>query len=119
MLLTKLQIVRISDRDLGDIAALLSDHPLVTIHSEGIDVTYLSSLWAADWGLYRTCRENLARLTRTEPFLSQPGPYDPREQAQALIEKLLLSVHERLLHGQPAEDVFAQLFAKQRIVPAT
>ena len=42
-----------------------------------------------------------------------------RQQTQALIEKLLLLVHERLLHGQPAEDVFAQLFAKQRIVPAT
>lgn len=41
-----------------------------------------------------------------------------RQQAQALIEKLLLYVHERLLHGQPAEDVFAHLFAKQRMVPA-
>ena len=40
-----------------------------------------------------------------------------RQQAQALIEKLLLLVHERLLRGQVAEDVFAQLFAKQRIVP--
>jgi hypothetical protein len=39
-----------------------------------------------------------------------------RQQAQALIEQLLLYVHERLLHGQPAEDVFAQLFAKQRVV---
>ena len=42
-----------------------------------------------------------------------------RQQGQALIEKLLLVVHERLLQGQPAEDVFAQLFAKQRVVPAT
>ena len=37
---------------------------------------------------------------------------------EALIEKLLLYVHERLLQGQPAEDVFAQLFAKQRVVLA-
>jgi SRSO17 transposase len=41
-----------------------------------------------------------------------------RQQVQALIEKLLLLVHERLLRGQVAEDVFTQLFAKQRIVPA-
>jgi SRSO17 transposase len=41
-----------------------------------------------------------------------------RQQAQALIEQLLLYVHERLRHGQPAEDVFAHLFAKQRMVPA-
>jgi len=36
-----------------------------------------------------------------------------RQQAQALLEKLLLYVHERLLGGQSAEDVFAALFAKQ------
>lgn len=37
-----------------------------------------------------------------------------RQQTQALIERLLLYVHERLLHGQPADVVFAHLFAKQR-----
>ena len=42
-----------------------------------------------------------------------------RQQTQALIEKLLLYVHERLLHGQKVDDVFAHLFAKQRSVLAT
>jgi SRSO17 transposase len=42
-----------------------------------------------------------------------------RQQAQALIEKLLLYVHERLLHGQTAEAVFAHLFAKQRVLLPT
>jgi hypothetical protein len=37
-----------------------------------------------------------------------------RQQAQALIEKLLLYVHERLIQGQTAEAVFSHLFAKQR-----
>ena len=37
-----------------------------------------------------------------------------RQQAQALIEKLLLYVHERLIEGQTAEAVFAHVFAKQR-----
>lgn len=41
-----------------------------------------------------------------------------RQQAQALIERLLLYVHERLLHGQPADVVFAHLFAKQRPILA-
>jgi hypothetical protein len=30
-----------------------------------------------------------------------------------------LYVHQRLLQGQPAEDVFAHLFAKQRVVLPT
>jgi Transposase DDE domain len=42
-----------------------------------------------------------------------------RQQTQALIETLLLYVHERLLHGQTAEDVFAALFAKQHTLPST
>ncbi len=42
-----------------------------------------------------------------------------RQQAQVLIEKLLLYVHERLLNGQTAEAVFAHLFAKQRVLQPT
>jgi SRSO17 transposase len=39
-----------------------------------------------------------------------------RQQAQALIQALLLWVHERLQAGQPPEKVFAYLFAKQQAV---
>ncbi len=42
-----------------------------------------------------------------------------RQQAQALIQKLLLYVHERLVQGHSAEDVFAVLFAKQRVMLST
>ncbi|MSP13922.1 MAG: hypothetical protein EXR62_13320, partial [Chloroflexi bacterium] len=35
-----------------------------------------------------------------------------RQQAQALIQALILSAHERLLQGQKPEQVFAFLFAK-------
>lgn len=42
-----------------------------------------------------------------------------RQQAQALIEQLLLYVHERLKEGQTAEAVFAHIFAKQRVVLPT
>lgn len=39
-----------------------------------------------------------------------------RQQAQALIEALILQTHERLQLGQKAKDVFAHLFAKQRAI---
>ena len=42
-----------------------------------------------------------------------------RQQAQALIEKLLLYVHEQLMHGHTAEAVFTHLFAKQRVLLPT
>ena len=39
-----------------------------------------------------------------------------RQQAQALIENLILYAHDRLQQGQSAQNVFAYLFAKQQLV---
>jgi SRSO17 transposase len=36
-----------------------------------------------------------------------------REQGQALVQALILYAHELLQHGEPAQEVFAHLFAKQ------
>jgi hypothetical protein len=38
-----------------------------------------------------------------------------RQQAQALIEALILSASQQLEQGQKAQDVFAHLFAKQQV----
>ena len=55
---------------------------------------------------------NADRLKQVHPAAIAHGCL--RQQAQALIEKLLLYVHERLIEGQTAEAVFAHVFAKQR-----
>jgi hypothetical protein len=41
-----------------------------------------------------------------------------RQQAQTLIQELILYVHQRLQQGQEAQDVFAHLFAKQHLAIA-
>ena len=41
-----------------------------------------------------------------------------RQQAQALIQALILYAHEQLQRGQKAADLFASLFAKQQPVMA-
>ena len=41
-----------------------------------------------------------------------------RQQAQALVQALILYAHEHLQLGQRAEDLFASLFAKQQTVLA-
>jgi hypothetical protein len=38
-----------------------------------------------------------------------------RQQAQSLIEHLILYAHDKLLQGHAAQDVFATLFAKQQV----
>ena len=41
-----------------------------------------------------------------------------RQQGRALLQRLLVFVHDRLSQGAPIDHVFAQVFAKQRgIVP--
>jgi hypothetical protein len=37
-----------------------------------------------------------------------------RQQGRALLQKLLVFVHDQLSHGTTADQVFAQLFAKQQ-----
>ena len=42
-----------------------------------------------------------------------------RQQAQALMQALMLHVHDQLQHGLPATEVFARLFAKQGVAVPT
>ena len=42
-----------------------------------------------------------------------------RQQAQALMQALILYAHERLQLGQRGEDIFGYLFAKQQPALAT
>jgi hypothetical protein len=60
LLLTKLQIVQIEEKDLLDAAALLVDLP--TDGPAGIDVERFVAPLAGDWGFYHTVERNLPRL---------------------------------------------------------
>ncbi|HOG46416.1 MAG TPA: hypothetical protein PLJ35_04920 [Anaerolineae bacterium] len=62
LLITKLQIVQLNDKDLRDILALLLDHEIEATEGSGkIDAAYLAGLTSADWGLHTTLSDNLAR----------------------------------------------------------
>jgi hypothetical protein len=60
LLLAKLQVVRITEKDLKDIVALMLIHDLRDASSAAIDVEYLLSLLRRDWGLSFTAAKNLA-----------------------------------------------------------
>jgi hypothetical protein len=59
LLLTKLQIVQIEEKDLLDATALLLDLPT---GGAGIDVGRFVAPLASDWGFYHTVERNLPRL---------------------------------------------------------
>ena len=61
LLLTKLQIVELTDKDQRDALALLLDHA-VGAQDDDIDAGHIARLCAAEWGLWRTVTGNLERL---------------------------------------------------------
>jgi hypothetical protein len=61
LLLSKLQIVELTDRDVVDITALLADHP-ITDDDGGIGLRRIEDVCTTDWGWWRTVDGNLRRL---------------------------------------------------------
>lgn len=62
LLLTKLQVAELNEKDVTDLAALLLDHEL-TSDETGINVDYVRRLTSRDWGWWRTTSGNLESLT--------------------------------------------------------
>jgi hypothetical protein len=61
LLLTKLQIFALTEKDQRDIVSLLHGHKL-SEDETGINVVYIAERCAADWGLWRTATANLERV---------------------------------------------------------
>lgn len=62
LLLTKLQIVQMSNKDFTDILSVLSDADFVEGRTDAIDVEYIADLCSSDWGIYRTLTDNLGKV---------------------------------------------------------
>jgi len=91
LLLSKLQIVQINEKDVVDIILLLLDHELGDGDESVIDVRRVAGLCAADWGLWRTITLNLdkvASLARTYRQLDEPRRDRVATQVAALADRL-------------------------------
>ena len=62
LLLSKLQIVKINEKDIVDTILLFLDHPLGSGDADIIDVDRIAALSAGDWGLWRTLTQNLEKV---------------------------------------------------------
>jgi hypothetical protein len=61
LLMTKLQIVQLNEKDQLDIFALLHDHPVADHDSGAINASVVAQACAVDWGLWRTTQGTLDR----------------------------------------------------------
>jgi len=62
LLLTKLQVFALNEKDQRDIVNLLHAHPLSDSDAGGLNAAYVARLLAADWGLWRTSTLNVERV---------------------------------------------------------
>jgi hypothetical protein len=62
LLLTKLQIVQMNEKDIRDICALLIDHPLGDADSEMINLPRIDQICDEDWGLWKTVTLSLKKV---------------------------------------------------------
>jgi hypothetical protein len=88
LLLAKLQIVEVNEKDLKDAAALLADHPVDD--AGGLDGGRIAELFAADWGWWRTGTETLERVAAYADGLRPGFPLAGavRERADALQRRI-------------------------------
>jgi hypothetical protein len=94
LLLSKLQVVKITRKDLVDALALLSEHPLADGDDGGraISLKRITSLTSNDWGWWRTITGNLVNLIALADGQLQPGElefgraprFEPAAQVAAL-----------------------------------
>jgi hypothetical protein len=71
LLLEKMQIVKINEKDIKDTAVVLLEHDLGREDREKIDSEYISRLLSKDWGFYYTVMTNLEKVRK---FLRE-APY--------------------------------------------
>lgn len=64
IVLEKLQIVKITEKDVKDLLVLLQEHKLGSNDREKVDINYIANLLKDDWGFYYTVVLNLKKLQR-------------------------------------------------------
>ena len=71
MVLEKMQIVQINEKDIIDTIMLMLEHPLGDTDHETINIKRIAELCAADWGLWRTTTMNLNKVRILSQSYSQ------------------------------------------------
>jgi hypothetical protein len=74
LLMSKLQIVELNDKDVKDIICIVTDHDFGNESKEQIDIDYIAKLCSEDWGLWKTLSMNAKKIVEIiDSFDLQPG----------------------------------------------
>jgi hypothetical protein len=91
LLLEKMQIVRINEKDIKDSIVLLREHPVGEGDLETINSAYIAELLSKDWGFYYTVTTNLKKTLDFLPRYSALSTEDAGQissRANLLLEQI-------------------------------
>jgi hypothetical protein len=91
MLLEKMQIVKINEKDVVDTIMLLLEHNLGDTDKETINIAHVARLCANDWGLWRTTTMNLDKvkqLAYSYPQLTDEQKSRVGAQVDAILKRI-------------------------------
>jgi hypothetical protein len=91
MVLEKMQIVQINEKDVIDTIMLLLEHPLGDNDAETINIARIAGLCGSDWGLWRTTTMNLNKVRTLAQGYAQLNPEQKAvvaSQVGAALERL-------------------------------
>jgi len=91
LLLEKMQIVKINEKDLKDSIVLLREHAIADVEKEAIDSQHICKTLANDWGFYYTVTMNLKKLLDLLPTysaLSENDVKDVSSKTTQLLEQI-------------------------------
>jgi hypothetical protein len=88
LLLTKLQVIQLNEKDVRDTLALLHDHPVGDADGDTLNAGRIAALCAADWGLWRTITENLRACREFADRYDVPDRALLDERLDALLERI-------------------------------
>jgi len=91
MLLEKMQIVKINEKDIIDTIVLLRAHDIGENDKDKVNIKYVSKLLSNDWGFYYTVTMNLKKvkeLCKKYNVLSNEDMKDVTSKIDRILEKI-------------------------------
>lgn len=88
LLLTKLQIAELNEKDVRDALALLEGHPVGDTDGETVNARRIAALCASDWGLWRTITGNLDTCCALVPGYDVPDRATLEERLRELLARI-------------------------------
>jgi Uncharacterised nucleotidyltransferase len=90
LMLTKLQIIEVNEKDIRDTVLLFHGHPIADHDNGAVNGAHIAALCAGDWGLWRTITANLERCR------SHVGDYQLPAEDRARIESRFDELLQRI-----------------------